>query len=366
MTFFKTKLLIALFGLSWLTTAHAAGVVETSVYSVQGIAIVEVDTSATAAKDKALVDVQIKALLALAEKLGSPEVAAELSKLTAKEVLPLLKSLSIEEEKISPGHYEGKFTVRFLPDRVKPLLRSYGVALPASQGPAMLVIPVWSDGNKNIVLWEDNPWRKAWLDLNAQQAQIPIIIPLGDQDDSTSLSPQDALNNDPVKLEALRRRYDVKTLLVAYAEPAEGGGIHARMVGQSPLGKITIDKNYLADSGTEQDSATLAVQRFQKIMVDKYQSDLAKAQAAKQTQVSSGPLSLPVLIPFEGPSQWNGLRSRIISTPGVLGVDLTSLDAQGATVRLLYSGSIEDVQNSLQSAGLQLKRSNGGWLVVRL
>ena len=64
------------------------------------------------------------------------------------------------------------------------------------------------------MLWEDNPWRKAWLSLNAQQAQIPIIIPLGDQDDSSILTPQDAVNGDPVKLEALRRRYDVKTLLV--------------------------------------------------------------------------------------------------------------------------------------------------------
>lgn len=347
--------------------ALAAGPVETSVYSVQGVSVDETDTSAALAKNKALIDVQLKALAALAEKLGSPEIGAEVAKLDPKTVMPMLKSLSIEVEKISPGRYEGTFTVRFLPDKVKALFSNYGIAAPASQGPAMLVIPVWSDGKNPAVLWEDNPWRKAWLELGAQQAQIPIIIPLGDADDSAILTPQDAINNDPVKLEALRRRYDVKTLLVAYAEPAEGGGIHAKMVGKSPLGKITFDKNYIADSGTEHDSALLAVQRFHKVMLDKYQSDIAKVAAAKaEQQANAGPQSVAVTIPFEGPSQWNGLRSRIISTPGVLGVDLTSLEAGGAVARLLYSGSLDDMQASLQSAGLQLKRNGGGWLIVAL
>jgi hypothetical protein len=153
-------------------------------------------------------------------------------------------------------------------------------------------------------------------------------------------------------------------LLVAYAEPAAGGGIHARMVGASPLGKITFDKNYVADTGTEHDSALLAVQRFHKVMVDKYQSDVAKAQASQQA--AAGPASIPVNIPFAGPSQWNGLRARILSTPGVLGVDLKSLDVQGASARLLYSGDIGAMQNSLQSAGLQLTQTGSGWVIQSL
>ena len=355
---------LAFLGLQMLgCAAMAAGPIETSVFSVQGVEVDVTDANAAAAKDKALVEVQLKAFATLAENLGSPDFAAEMAKLEAKDVVPMLKSLSIEEEKISPGHYEGKFTVRFLPEKVKPLFQRYGIDLPKAQGPAMLVIPVWSDGKSNTVLWEDNPWRKAWTELNAQQAQIPIIVPLGDQDDTTTLSPQEALNNDPVKLEAMRRRYDVKTLLVAFAEPAEGGGVHARMVGQSPLGKITFDKIYIADTGTEQDSALLAVQRFHKVMVDKYQSDIAKANVQ---QANAGPQSVPVAIPFEGPSQWNGLRARILATPGVVGVDITSLDGQGAAARLMYTGGIEDMKSSFQSSGLQLSRSGGTWVIEAL
>ena len=345
--------------------AFAAGPVETSVFSVQGVAVDITDTNAAAAKEKALIDVQMKAIVMLAERLGSPEFAAEIGKLDSKAVVPLLKSLSIEEEKISPGRYEGKFTVRFLPEKIKPILERNGIALPSTQGAAMLVLPVWTAvAGGPPVLWEDNPWRKAWLNLNAQQAQIPIIIPLGDQDDSAILTPQDAVNGDPIKLEALRRRYDVKTLLVAYAEPAPGGGIHAHMIGQSPLGKMTFDKVYTADSGTDNDSAILAAQRIHQVMLGKFKSDQAKVAAAKAA--SAGPQSVAVTVPFEGPSQWNGLRARILATPGVVAVDVTSLDVQGASVRLVYSGIIEDVQTSMQSSGLSLSRASGSWVIQAL
>ena len=129
---------LAFWGLQMLgCAAMAAGPIETSVFSVQGVEVDVTDANAAAAKDKALVEVQLKAFATLAENLGSPDFAAEMAKLEAKDVVPMLKSLSIEEEKISPGHYEGKFTVRFLPEKVKPLFQRYGIELPKAQGPAM-------------------------------------------------------------------------------------------------------------------------------------------------------------------------------------------------------------------------------------
>ena len=343
-----------------LQAALAAGPIETNPYAVQGVDVDVTDQSVKAAKDKALVDVQMKALVELGQNLGGTGVAAEFSKLEAKQVMPLLKSLSIEQETMSPGHYQGKFTVRFLPDKLKPMLAAMGVHLPAEQGPPMLVIPVWTDESTRVVVWEDNPWRKAWADLHAAQSQIPILVPLGDQEDSTTLSAKDISDNNLVKLEALRRRYDVKTLLIAFAQPAPGGGIHARVVGTSDLGKITIDKVYTADTHVLADSAAFAAQRFQTLITDKFKSDQAKFAAAK---AGSGPAALAVLVPFAGPSEWNGLRSRILSTPGVVGLDVTSLDAGGASARLLYSGNAEDLGPSFQAANLRLDRSGVGWTI---
>ncbi len=342
-------------------SVFASGPVETSPYAVQGVEVDITDANAAAAKEKALVEVQMKAVVELAQKLGGDTAAAEMAQLESKQVIPLLKSLSIEEEKISPGRYQGKFTVRFLPEKIKPIFSKIGVQLPDSQGPALLVVPVWQNEQGQATLWDDNVWRKAWQGLNAQQAQIPLIIPLGDREDSSTLSVQEATSNDPVKLEKLRRRYDVKTLIVAFAEPAPEGGVHAHMVGQSQLGKITIDKVYKADSGTLNDSAIMAAQRFQQLMIDKFHSDQAKI-AAKSANPNA-PQSVAVAIPFTSPTAWNGLRARILSTPGILGVDVTSLDGQGASAKLIYSGNLEDMQSSLQATGLQMVRSGGSWVI---
>jgi Uncharacterized protein conserved in bacteria (DUF2066) len=358
---FRRIILALLLAAYWQVPAWATGPVETSIFAVQGVAVDVTEKDAAAAKDKALIDVQMKAIVMLAEKLGNPEMAAEFAKLEPKAVMRLLKSLSIEQESTAPGRYIGTFTVRFQPAKIKSLFANYGVQVSSEQASPILLIPVWKTPS-GLVLWEDNTWLKAWRDLKLEQDVVPIIIPLGDSEDTTTLSPDDVAKLDPVKLEALRRRYDVKTMLVATAEPVEGNGIHALMAGTSDLGKITFDKVYTAEDGTLEASAALAATRFHQVMVEKYKSDRAKARQADANR----PQSIPVAVPFAGPTEWNGLRARILSTPGVVGVDVSSLAADGAVIRLVFVGDIESMQNSIQATGLQLSQVGSSWVIRAL
>ena len=346
--------------------SFAAGPIETSVFAVQGVEVDVTDTDATTAKNKALIAAQVKAFNQLAERLGNPSLVENVAKFEEKRVLPFLKSLSIEEESISPGRYKGKLTVRFLPAKVRALYGGFGVNVGGEQGPSFLVLAIWKD-NGSQVLWVDNPWHQAWVDLRAEQSLIPLIVPLGDLEDSGSISVTDVLNNDAVKIEKIRRRYDVSAVLVAFAEPADGGGVHATMSGNSPLGKLVFDKIYTAESGILQDSVALAAQRFHGVMVDKFKSGATKAtaeqEAAKAKQENSKRKTVSVSVPFAGPSQWNGLRSRLLSTPGVLGLDVSSLAADGAVVSLTYAGNIDEIESSLQASGLRMSRV-GDALVV--
>ena len=158
-----SKIIFICLALCCIPNAYASGPVETSPFAVQGVEVDITDTNAAAAKEKALIEVQVKAFAQLAETLGNSDFAAEMAKMDSKKIVQLLKSLSIEEEKISPGRYQGKFTVRFLPDKIKPIFANVGIALPAPQGPAMLVIPVWQNDQGQTSLWDDNAWRSAWL-----------------------------------------------------------------------------------------------------------------------------------------------------------------------------------------------------------
>lgn len=358
-------------GLCFAATAFAAGPIETSVFAVQGVEVDVTDADASLAKNKALTEVQIRAFRTLAERIGSAEIVSAVEGMEEKDILPFLKSLSIEQEAISPGRYQGKLTVRFLPKKVEALYEKYGVQIAADQGPAFMIVTIWNTATGPL-LWEDNPWRKAWQNLKAEQSIVPIIVPLGDLDDSQLISAQDVLSGDEVKIEAIRRRYDVETVLIAIAEPDGNGGVHAMMNAATPLGKITFDKIYTAETALVDDSAALAVSRFHKVMVEKYRSDGAKIAAAKEeasaekSASNSRRQSLSVAVPFAGPSQWNGLRSRILSTPGVVGLDVSSLAGDGAVISLVVMGGLDDLATKFKSSGLQLSRAGGAWMIQPL
>lgn len=349
----------------WSGGARAAGIIETSVFAVPGVSVDVTAPDAASAKNQALVDAQMKAFVQLAERIGSPELVQEVSKYETKQVLPYLKSLSIEEEAITPGRYQGKLTVRFLPEKIRKLYGEFGVDVAADQGPSFLVLPVWtSDGVQ--VLWGDTPWQQAFKALNAQQSAIPLFVPLGDTEDRSTLSVTDVINGDRVKLEALRRRYDAAVVVVAYGEAAEGG-VRGMLSGDSPLGRLNFDKVYVAESGTLEDSAALAAQRFHAVMVEKWKADGAKTASISGGMGEDGQgNTISVSVPFAGPSEWNGLRSRILSTPGILGLDVSTLAGDGAVVNLSYSGTLDEMQLSLQATGLQLAQVGGVWVVSQL
>ncbi len=362
-------LMAAMIMLGCPVVACAGGPVETNIFAVQGVEVDVTDKDAASAKNKALVDVQMKAIVMLARRLGNESLATVIAGMEAKDVLPLLKSLSIEEENTGPGRYIGKFTVRFLPTKIYNLFAQYGVNVAADQAIPMLVIPLWKTP-EGLVLWGDNPWRRAWTDLHAGQTQVPIIIPLGDLEDANAVTLEDVLELSPVKLESLRRRYGAKTVLVTTAEAIEGGGIRATMAGNSELGKITFDKTFTSEPPSPEASAAIAASRFHAVMVDKYRSDKQKAVAQSEAEGGFGgdgeSASIPVTVPFASPSEWNGIRSRILSTPGVIGVDVSTLAGNGAVIRLMYVGDLTEMQNSIQEMGLTLSQVGGSWIIQPL
>ena len=358
--------------------ARAAGPVETSVYAVTGVDVDITDTDATTAKTKAIIEAQVKAFGMLAERLGGPEAAAQLKKTPPDVIGRMLKSLSIEEERSGPGRYIGKLTVRFLPAKIKAAFGKYGIEALESQTPPVIVIPVWTTVN-GLVLWEDNPWRQAWINLHAEQSSVPLIVPLGDLEDTRVLNAEQAVRREPIMLDLIKKRYGAKSVLVAIAAPQADNGVHAIMNGESPLGKINFDKKYTADEGTVEASAALAATRFQGVMVEKWRSVKNRAvadakvreeqkQQAATTEVAAAPVyqNMSVAVPFTGASEWNALRRQIKGTPGVAGLDISTISGTGAVITLSFSSSLQSLRASMQSSGLKLDQIGGTWVIQPL
>jgi hypothetical protein len=351
--------------------ARAVSPVETGMFSVTGVEVDVTDKDAASARTRAIIAAQVKAFHMLAERLGSRDAAQRLAGMDARDIGRMLRSLSIEEERSAPGRYIGKLTVRFLPGKIREVFGQHGIEIVEDQAPAMVVLPLWK-GPEGPVIWEDNLWRKAWLDLKAEQSVVPIIIPLGDLEDTSAISPEDVLAGDTIKLESLMLRYEAKAVLVAVAEPDPRGGIHAVMQGDSPLGRINFYKIYTSDDGTIEGAAAIAAQRFDDVMLEKWRSTKikmaaeAKARFEAEQQAARASMSLAVAVPFSGIHQWNGIRARLLSTPGVIGVDVSTIAQNGAVIQLAFFDSVETLQSALSASGFRLVRASGTWVLQPL
>ncbi|MBL8893316.1 MAG: DUF2066 domain-containing protein, partial [Rhizobiales bacterium] len=329
----------------------AAAVVETGLYTVTGVDVDVTDKDAAAARTKAIIEAQVKAFPILAERLGSAEAVQKLADLTPQQIGRMLRSLSIEEEHSGPGRYIGKLTVRFLPNKVRAVFAEHGLPVVEEQAPAIVVLPVWKSPEGTIV-WEDNVWRKAWLDLKAEQAIVPLIVPLGDLQDSQAITPEEALAMDPVKLESIMIRYEAKAILVAIAEPSGDVAIHAMMNGESPLGKVAFDENYQAEEGGIEASAAMAARSFHNALLDHWRSvklkmaaqAKAEAEAQRAAQAVASAQALPVAVPFRSADEWNAIRQRLLSVDGVLGVDVSTFARNGAMIKLMFGSSLDDLR----------------------
>lgn len=363
---FLTLLILAAPGRAW-----AVGPVETGLFSVTGVQVDVTDKDASTARTRAIIEAQVKAFYMLAERLGSSEAAQRLQGIDARDIGRMLRSLSIEEERSGPGRYIGKLTVRFLPGKIREVFGRYGIEVVEGQAPPVVVLPVWK-GPNGLVIWEDNLWRKAWLDLKAEQSLVPIIVPLGDLEDTSAISAEEAAAGNAIKLESLMMRYEAKAILVAVAEPDPAGGIHAVMQGDSPLGRVNFDKTYTADDGTLESAAAAAAKRFDGVMLEKWRSVQikmaadARARAEAQQQTSRASSSMAVAVPFSGIHQWNGIRARLLATPGVLGVDVSTIADNGAVINLAFLDSVQDLQSALSGSGLRLVQSRGTWVLQPL
>lgn len=361
---------LALAASAAVAPVEAEGPIETSIFAVTGVDVDITDKDAASAKTKAIIEAQVKAFFALAERLGSADGAKRLANVKPDQIGRMLRSLSIEEEHTGPGRYIGKLTIRFLPNKIRKFFGDYGIQVVEAQAPPMVILPVWKT-LEGTVVWEDNPWRSAWLGLKAEQATVPVIVPLGDLEDTQTISAEDAARSDAGRLEALRLRYGAKSALVAVAEPTEGMGIHAVMVGDSPLGKIIFDKIYTAEEATIEASAALAAQRFQEVMIEKWRAGRlraaaeARADAAAQ-ETARAAQSLRVSVPFSSVGEWNGIRSRLVRTSGVSGVDVATIAGNGAVIRLVYATPFQNLQAALRGGGLRLVQIGGVWVLQPL
>lgn len=347
--------------LAFMLTIGGARAATDDIFTVRGVKVDVTDKDAATAKVRAIQEAQMKALHTLLSRIADEDAWRQLSKLGPRKIGRMMSSLSIEEEHTGARRYIGRLTIRFRPARVRQALQSIGKGVITRQSPKILIIPVWRT-TEGPVLWEENPWRRAWNEAQSESALVPVVVPVGDMTDRQTLSATEALEGNAARLGALRLRYDVDSVLVAIAEPAGENAVHAVMTGNSPVGRIAFDKVYTVEDGGLDAAARQAVERFQSVMTYKWKKKVSAERAAK-TRAAATATRLPVIVPFHSLREWQSLRARLVTTPGVDNVDVSTLSGNGAEIILTSRLPLESLRSALQQSRFRLMRSGSRWVL---
>lgn len=333
---------------------------EHKVFVVSAIPVDVTAEDATRAKIQAILQAQREAFFRLLRRLAGEKAAERLQGVSDRDIGRLLSSLSIADEHTGPRRYIARISVHFNPRKLLRLLRAKGIAVVTRQAPPVLVVPVWEEPD-GPVLWQDNPWLKAWRKLADDHALVPIIVPAGDEVDRNAISAQEAFDGDKRALQALQMRYGADYLLTALARPQGNNAVQAAMIGPSPGGKVTFDKIYQGQD-LEQ-AAERAARRFIEVLTIKWRRKVWKEeQERRQAEaMARAATRITMIVPFATLREWQQLRGRLATTPGVNGVDVQSLSGTHAVVTVTTSLSPQDLQRQLALTGLDLRSKGGRW-----
>jgi hypothetical protein len=316
-----------------------------------------------------------------ADLSGKTPVAISASGLEALE-----SGFEVYNEKASSTSYRAHITYRFKPDAVRRLLKQSKIPYSEAQTRVALVLPVLQT-DAGVYLWEsNNPWMTAWRQRPYTHELTPMQAPLGDLEDSASITARQALDLNPNALAAIASRYNVSQVIVAHARLVRRDAdnqLTVRLInahresGKAAPGDILGHDAEVDEDGAQsqtfsyaaedQDFATKVGEVLAQTTLTEPTGNFPglaeRAIEAAITRYASGwkaktlidhskEAVLPVSAFFERLEDWSKIRSALIATPLVGAVQVSALSRRGAEMNMRVFGDPAKVQVAMENQGV--------------
>lgn len=339
-----------------------------SSYTVENIEVDVTADNAVQAREKAFEEAQIKGYQMLAERFLSPEEMETFEAPDINTVSALVKDYEVTNEQLSAVRYKGVYKIRYSD-------KAFGLG---SNGQQMqddgqlrrgdvLVLPFYESGGRSF-LWQVNPFLEAWVRARNSGQAGRAIIPVGDIDDITSISDDQARNYDPSRVNAMRLRYQAKDVALMIATPEDMGdgstNITVSLYNVRPYGpelarQISV-RGYPGEMPEQRYNRVVA--EVSQVMNAGWKRETAIQETAAQTRpdyVQQAPLTGPVnglsaQINFSTVREWVEIKRSIERAYGVKSVQVESMSPRSAKVKVDYQGELDSLRQSLQRVGVGL------------
>jgi hypothetical protein len=342
-----------------------------SLFTVANVNAAAEAANAVEAKKLATQSAETHAFHLLISRVADYRSVTRIPDLPAEQIERLVSDIEVRGEGVSGTSYVATFGVTFSERAIVGLLRQHGVTPIVDRGPEILIVPVFVEDGAAMTT-DRNPWRNALAGLDLAHTHVPAKL-APTRGDLTAAIAKAYFANPASGMETLKLQYKTPQIVVALAEPDGGGdSLTVKLVGSDALGLFLLQRKVKAkdgiDEATLQSAARLTFETVQerwKLTRGSAAVATAAARSYDSDEVSpAGELvSVQVTAEYSGLKEWQAIRTRLQSVPGVQHWDLRSVNPRSAEIGFDFPGGPERLAEMAEARGLSVENGPEGLVV---
>lgn len=336
-----------------------------NVYTVAGVTVDQTAETAALAREQAIATGHRLAFGRLVARIVPAGQRAGLPALAQGDIVPLVLSFEIEEEKRSSVRYLGKLKFRFRRTDVRRFLQANGVNFAETRSKPVLLLPVYEFAGAKL-LWDDpNPWLAAWNAVPPSDGLVPVRLPVGDLADVRDISAEQASAGAEEQLTLIAERYGASAVLVAEASVSVDAGTGGRRVNVTTryFGGTSADRTAVRSFAYgEADTDETVIGRAAQEVAVQIEEDWKQENLIRFDNLNS----LVADISLSELRQWVEMRERLRRIAFLQRWQLVAVSRRKASVQLTYYGDAEQLRIALAQRDLVLEQGAVNWTLREL
>jgi hypothetical protein len=304
------------------------------------------------AQNSAINGGRLKAWGQLSHRLVPQKDWSKLPSLDSNGVERLIRGYTVSGEKRSTTRYIAQVTYIFNPNAVRHVLRAANIGVSEQPAGAILLVAMSSSYNA------DSQWAQALAHAKFSGAQFPLVTPIGDTVDQSTLGPLrfGSASWGQVQPSAARVHAGEAVLLLASSPAASKMTVRMRYVGPGHSVALSdLDVANPAGTPSENVYATAAEQA---------ESAIEEAWKSRGTAVVTKRAKLVAEVRYESLAEWSSLFSRLQKLPSVSDLTLIAMNMGEARVTVSYAGTPDQLRTGAAQSNLTLADRGGTWWVT--
>tara|TARA_Y100001970_G_scaffold271973_1_gene368100 strand:- start:17691 stop:18806 length:1116 start_codon:yes stop_codon:yes gene_type:complete len=330
------------------------------IYKISNIEVDRTSDTAAHARQQAIIEAHRQAFNQLLIRMVPSNQLTLVPRLTHEEIVSMVQSFGIDEEKTSSVRYIGDLSFQFRRMEVRQFLRSAGVSFAETKSKPILFLPVLDSIGAKL-LWDvPNLWFEAWKVVLPSGGLVPLKLPVGDLVDIRDLTAEQAATGAESQIEIIGRRYGAGTVIVVEAmlDTVTSNGqrninVSLRYFG-GPWADRTDIRTFMVKDG---ESVSDALARTALEIAWQIEEDWKRDNILQLDRTNN----LIAEVALSELQDWVVLRRSLEDIALVHNIELIMISRRDATIRLTYFGTKSQLKTTFEQHDLLLERKAANW-----